>query len=245
MEDSEKSGLSLPNAIVIAGVLIALAIGGGFVYLKKSSGPTAGRPAANPEVRPVDKTDYVLGDRKASLQVITYTDLECPFCKVDNETLTAAAKEYAATGKVAFVYRDFPIASLHSQARQEAISAECAGKLGGDQKFYDFVNKVFAATPSNNGLDLSLLPKFATELGLDSAKFNDCVNDKNTGKKVDREAAEAMALGAQGTPFSAIVYKGKLQGFVPGALPFEDKTDQNGQKTTGLKSIIDQVLSGK
>lgn len=248
MEETEmkKPGLSLPMAIVIAGVLVALAIVGGFVYTKKSGSPaTAGQPGATPDVRAVSADDHILGSKDAPVQIITYTDLECPFCKVFHATLKQVNQDYGASSKVAIIYRDFPIASLHSKSKTEFIATECAAKLGGNDKYWAYVDKIFAATPSNNGLDLSLLPKFAADLGLDSAKFADCTKDSSISKKIDQQIAEATSYGAQGTPFPIFMYKGKFQGYIAGALPYEATTDKSGQKSPGVKTIIDQLLAGK
>ena len=62
-------------------------------------------------------------------------------------------------GQVAWVYRHFPIDSLHSRARKEAEATECANEFGGNTVFWQYLDKIFELTPSNDGLDPAELPK--------------------------------------------------------------------------------------
>jgi protein-disulfide isomerase len=240
----EKKGLSMPIAIIIAAVLVAGAIFGGFAYWKKSPA-TPAVPGQQPVVTPqgITGSDYILGNAKADVVIITYTDLECPFCKVFDKTLQQINQKYG--DKVGLVYRMSPIAQLHPKSRAEATAWICAGQLGGNAKFWQYAEAVFAATPSNNGLDLTLLPKFATEIGLDATKFAACTAGTDAAKLVDQETADAAKYGGQGTPFPLVFYKGKFLGALPGAVPFADYKDQQGQTQPGLGTIIDGLLAGK
>ncbi len=106
---------------------------------------------------PVTEKDHIYGNPAADLLLVEYSDLECPFCKRFHETMTQVMKEYGDTGKVAWVYRHFPLDSIHSKARHEAEATECAGELGGKDKFFEYLNKLMEITPSNNQLDPNLL----------------------------------------------------------------------------------------
>jgi protein-disulfide isomerase len=103
-------------------------------------------------VRAVDaKNEYVRGNASAKVTLIEYSDFECPFCKRFHATMQQVL---AAEGNnVRWVYRQFPLDSLHSKARTEALASECAGEQG---KFWEFVDSLFKVTPSNNGMDISL-----------------------------------------------------------------------------------------
>lgn len=231
--------LSLPVAIVIAGVLIAAAIFGGFYYYKQSS--TA---SSETKIEPVSKSDFVRGNIKAPIKIVVYTDPECPYCKIFHETLNKVYETYGKTNQVAIVYRLFPL-PIHSQSKAESQAALCAGKIGGNDAFWSYMDKIFATTPGNNRLDLTLLPKFATELNLDKDKFASCTKDAKMAKTVDELLVKAAKAGASGTPFPIFIYEDQIKGSLPGALPFEDATDEQGQTIAGMKTIIDSVLSGK
>src|SRR3546814_2871400 len=67
-----------------------------------------------------------MGSPDASVKVIEFSDFECPFCKGFHRTMGQVMEEYGQDGKVAWVYRHFPIDSIHSKARKEAQASECA-----------------------------------------------------------------------------------------------------------------------
>lgn len=231
---------SVPVAIIAAGVIVALAIlyGGGEKRQQapKVNAPAAGQPAAGaPEqkeitVKPISDADHILGDAAADVVVIEYSDLECPFCKRFHATMQQVVDAY--DGKVAWAYRHFPLDQLHSKARKEAEATECANELGGNDKFWAYTNRLMEVTPSNNGLDLAELPKIAAYVGLDKAKFTTCLDSGKYAQAIQTSVQDAMAAGAQGTPYSVVVTKSGKKSVIPGALPFEQ-----------VKGIIDAALA--
>src|SRR3989344_4827098 len=110
---------ALPVTIVVAGLLIA-----GAVFWAGRSGNT-GNGGEQPEtVRPYTAgTDYILGNPQASVMVIEYADLECPYCKDFHTTMHQVMDFYGEAGQVAWVFRHFPLAQIHSKAPQEAAAA--------------------------------------------------------------------------------------------------------------------------
>src|SRR5690349_6475377 len=117
--------LSVPIAIIIAGGLIA-----GALYYSSTRGPlptvTPPAPAGDTiNMKPVTSADHILGNPQADVLVVEYSDTECPFCKAFQPTLERVMQEYGPSGKVAWVYRNFPIAELHSKAPKEAEALEC------------------------------------------------------------------------------------------------------------------------
>ncbi len=116
-----------------------------------------GKGASKIALDPVTEKDHVFGNRGAELMIVEYSDPECPFCKRFHETMAQVMSEYGKQGKVAWVYRHFPLDAIHSKARKEAEAMECAGELGGNDKFWAYLNKLMEITPSNNQFDASLL----------------------------------------------------------------------------------------
>lgn len=224
---------SVPLAIVVAGALIA-----GALYFSGSKGsntpPTAGLPAvvSAEGMRPVDDTDHILGNPKADLVIVEYSDTECPFCKQFHNTMKRIMDTYGKNGKVAWVYRHFPIDQLHSKARKEAEATECAADQGGNDKFWAFTNTLYEKTPSNDGLDAKQLPVIAKDIGLDVAAFNTCLSSGKFAAKVEADYQDALKAGGRGTPYSLIITK-KDGTKVPinGAQPYDS-----------LKSTIDLLL---
>jgi protein-disulfide isomerase len=125
--------LSVPIAIVIAGVLIAGSLYYSNIKVAKQVVNTA--PTEAISMRAVSSDDHILGNPNADVVIVEYSDTECPFCKQFHTTLRRVMDEYGKDGKVAWVYRHFPIDQLHSKARKEAEATECANELGGAEKF--------------------------------------------------------------------------------------------------------------
>lgn len=154
---------------------------------------------------PVSASDHIKGSLSAPVKIIVYSDLECPFCKFFHFELMKAYQEFGPSGQVAIIYRNFPIDSLHSKARQEAVASECVAEIGGNEKYWIFLDKLFAITPSNNGLDLVQLPILAKATGVNVSAFQSCLNSNKYADKIGAEVLEAQKIGAQGTPFPIIV----------------------------------------
>ncbi|OHA40808.1 MAG: hypothetical protein A3H68_00265 [Candidatus Taylorbacteria bacterium RIFCSPLOWO2_02_FULL_46_40] len=216
MDNGKSSNplMSLPGAIILAGVIIAGAIfltsGNSFVK-KVEVGDIDDRDrgasaASLDKMDPITSADHILGSPDAPVKIVVYSDLECPFCKLFHEgTILKVADQYSKTGKVAIVFRHFPLDNLHSKARKEAAAAECAAQLGGNDAFWKYVNKIYEITPSNNGLDLAKLPEIAAGIGLDSAAFNICLESGQFDQRIQKDFQNAIATGGNGTPWSIII----------------------------------------
>ncbi len=90
---------------------------------------------------------------------------------------------------------------------------------------------------NQSAIDVDSLKGYADQLGLDTATFNDCLDNGKQTAEVQKDSEDAQAAGAGGTP--AFFINGQ---FVSGAIPFEDYTDQSGATQPGFKSIIDAAL---
>ncbi len=215
----------IPLAIVAAGALIAGAIyfGGkpSSVNSLTNGTNTANNAAAAGVVAPVTSKDHVLGNPStAKLVIVEYSDLECPFCKVFQNTMQQVMDTYK-NGEVAWVFRNFPIAQLHSKAANEAQASECAASLGGNDTYWKFIDEVFATTGSNNTLDPAELPKIAGDVGLDVTAFNKCLSSGQFAQKIADDVTAAIKAGAQGTPYSVILTKDGKKVPINGAQPFD------------------------
>ena len=197
-----KSEYVLPMTIVLAGALIAGAV---FLVGKSGSGTTPSDPAKTTKRAYDAKVDHILGNPSAPVKVVEYADLECPHCKLFNATMHQVMDFYGTGGKVAWVYRAFPLAQIHSKAPKEAEAAECAADQGGDAAFFRYLDQVYAVTPSDNGLDLAQLPKIAQSTGLNVDTFNSCLSSGKYSQKINDSYTEAIAAGGQGTPFTLIM----------------------------------------
>ena len=230
--------ISLPLLLKGAGI-----VGGGdddVVAAKPAGGQVAGAqipPADDPteptagQVKPVSKTDHIKGDfSKADVFLIEYSDMECPFCKRFHGTMGQVATTYGT--KVAWVYRHFPLASLHANAQKEAEASECAAELGGHVAFWRFTDSIYERTATGGtGFALTDLPKLAKELGLNEAKFKSCLDSGKYAQKVQQDMTEGQAAGVTGTPGTVLLTRSVETRIISGAQPFEQ-----------VKTTIDQYV---
>ncbi len=166
--------------------------------------------------------DPVKGDPNAPVTIIEFSDFQCPFCsRFYQQTLPQIERDYIDTGKVKFVYRDLPIDSLHPNARPAHIAAECADEQG---KFWDYHDVLFEKQSEWNRLtaaDLqSTLTQYASDLGLQSSAFENCLKSEKIADEVNRDALDAASVGATGTP--AFYIGTEKDGFIKlsGAQPY-------------------------
>lgn len=226
ISSSTKNNLAVPMAIVIAGALIA-----GAVYFNNQCGSVAvaPKPQAAAEntsglenMRPFSSEDHIRGNPNAPVKIVEYSDMECPFCKRFHSTMQQAIDEYGKDGRVAWVYRHFPLDSIHSKARTEAVATECANELGGSDAFWKFTDRFFELTPSNNQTDIQkVLPQIAGEIGLDVNKFNSCLTSGKYDKHIQDDLDNATATGGNGTPWSIVVTENGKKFPLSGAQPYE------------------------
>ena len=186
-------------------------------------------------VKPVSGEDHIRGNANAQVKVVEFSDFECPFCKSFHASMKQVMEDYGKDGKVAWVYRHFPLDQLHSKARKEAQAAECAAELGGNKAFWAYADRLFEIAPSNDRLDLALLPKIGQETGLDQAKFEACLAGDQRGGKfathIEANLQDAIASGGTGTPYSLVIgTKGRIFP-INGAQPYR-----------AIKAIIDAAL---
>ena len=230
----ELNKLSVPMAIIIAGVLVAGAIYFSSIKPKDATlvnqQPNTGN-ASLENVRAISEIDHIRGNINAPVKIVEYSDTECPFCKRFHLTMQQVMSEYGKNNKVAWIYRHSPIDALHSKARKEAEATECANELGGSEKFWAYLDRIYEVTPTNNGLDPKELPNIALYVGLNVTDFNTCLNSGKYAQRIEEDLQNANATGGGGTPWSIVIAKDGKKYPINGAQPYET-----------VKQIIDFAL---
>jgi protein-disulfide isomerase len=209
-----KSNLIIALAIVVAAALVAGSViysGIGSVVMREEGN------GALDAMRPVSSRDHIRGDADAPVKIVEYSDTACPFCKRFHESMRQIMNEY--DGKVAWVYRHSPIDALHPQARKEAEATECAAELGGNDVFWNFVDRIYEVTPTNRALPVEELPRIAEHVGLDVEKFDECLASGRHAATVEADARNSKETGANGTPWSIIVAEDGSKYPLSGAQP--------------------------
>lgn len=134
------------------------------------------------------------GLANAPVTIVQFSDYQCPFCeKFNTETFPQIDEQYIKTGKVKFVYRDFPL-DFHEFAQKAAESARCAFE---QNKFFEYHDIIFK---NQSAIAISNLKQYAKDLGLDTAKFNTCLDSGKTAVDVKKDLADGASYGVTGTP---------------------------------------------
>ena len=147
--------------------------------------------------------DPVLGDPKASITIIEFAAYQCPFCRIFwKDTFPRLKKEYIDTGKVSFVFRDFPQKD-HPEAIAAAMAAECAADQG---RYWPYHDRIFREQDRRGQqgevvrFRAADLKRWATDVGLEAAPFNECLDSGRHNDEVTRDHDDAAGVGMQGTP---------------------------------------------
>jgi protein-disulfide isomerase len=236
IKSESKNQLSLPMAIIVAGVLIAGAIY--FSSVKATNIPTNGNgvPVATTTLAPVGAQDRTLGNANAKVTLIMYEDFQCPFCvaisglqsntdaiqylKKGDPNWTPFMPEiinnYVKNGKVLFVYRDW--AFLGPESIRAAEAARCAGDQG---KFWEYHDYLYAHQNGENQGSFSdpNLKSFAKKLNLDTSGFNKCLDGNKYAQAVTDSKNEGITAGINATPKGFILRDGKIVSTIDGAEP--------------------------
>jgi len=166
------------------------------------------------ETSPSDKMfddDAVKGDPDAPVTIVEFSDFECPFCgRFYSQTLPHIEEDYIKTGKVKIIFRDFPL-GFHRYAQKASEAAECAHQQG---KFWEFHNKLYE---NQDSLDIQSLKEYAADLGLDTQKFNSCLDSGEMAPEVQADFMAGQAAGISGTP-SFFINGQKIVGAQPYAV---------------------------
>ena len=210
----DLSKFILPGAILIAAILIS----GSIVFYSMNTGGGSG--TANIKGEKVDVSvddDPMLGNPKAKITIVEFSDFQCPFCRTFwSGAFQQIKTEYIDTGKARFVYRDFPL-SFHPAAQPAAEAAQCANDQG---KFWEMHDKLFEeqAKQGTGTIQFSEtdIQRWALQVsGLDMNKWKECVASRKYKSEVEKDLKDGSAYGVSGTP--TLFINGKP---IVGAQPF-------------------------
>ena len=171
----------------------------------RAEGPMGPDPSKEHKVEVANAP--IRGDENAKVTIVAFSDFQCPFCNRVNPTLAKLLETYP--GKVRVAFKHLPL-RIHPDAPAAHAAAEAAHKQG---KFWEMYDKIFA---NQRDLKPETFKKYATELGLDVAKFEKDVADPATKARIDADTKEADKLGVAGTP--AFFINGR---YLSGAQPYE------------------------
>jgi protein-disulfide isomerase len=164
--------------------------------------------------------DPARGPENAAVTIIEFSDFQCPYSgSYFNQTLPLILSNYG--DKVRYVYRFFPLSSIHPEAEKAAEAAECAYEQGEFWEYHDILYQ------NQNALGITDLKAYAVELGLDESAFDLCLDSGKYADEVAKDVKDGQSYGVSGTP--TFFVNGRK---VVGALPY-----------TTWQSVIDEELS--
>jgi len=167
--------------------------------------------------------DPAEGPADAPVTIVAFSDYQCPFCGRAERTMARVMETYK--GKVRYVFRDFPL-GFHQHAMDAAQAAGCVYELGGNDKYWAYHDKLFQ---NQHSLDKDSLVKFAGEVGVDQAKFKECLESGRRQAEVEKDIEAGKRAGVTGTP--AFFVNGRM---ISGAQPYET-----------FQEVIDDELARK
>jgi protein-disulfide isomerase len=191
--------------------------------------PAAGGVAASGAVRASVADAPTLGRADAPVTLVEFSDYQCPFCqRFFATTLPILKSEYIDTGKLRYVFRDYPL-EMHAQARKAAEAAHCAGEQG---KYWEMHDALFQ---HQSALALQQLGEHARTVGVHGAEFDQCLLSSRHAAQVERGLADGATAGVQGTP-GFVVARTKAGDVVEGRFV------RGAQPVDVFRQIIEQLL---
>ena len=159
----------------------------------------AGQPAPPPAPESIlleIDDDPMKGDRKARLVLVEFSDYQCPYCaRFVRETLPQIETDYIKTGKLKYVFRDFPITSAHKDAFKAALAAGCALDQG---KYWEMHDRLFE---NQAAFTVYNLTQSAEAIGLNKETFQQCLNNNEYATEIQSDFADGTKAGVNQTPF--------------------------------------------
>jgi len=259
MDDKEPESISIKKSTynkLLVGLIVAITVAAFFVgfgvgsetdnsselVIKDSKDiadqtPSKQQAQSNPSSKIILVSlddDPVKGNPNAPITIVEFSDFQCPFCaRFFSQTLPLIQQNYIDTGKVKFVYRDFPIPSIHQNAIPAAIAAECADEQG---MFWEYHDKIFENQLLWQDLDnqnvVGTFEQFAKDLDLDSDTFNTCLESAKYLDEVQNDLNDGVSYGITGTPGFFIGNEKIGYGMVSGAQPY-----------AAFQQVFDQLLA--
>jgi protein-disulfide isomerase/rhodanese-related sulfurtransferase len=176
-------------------LLVAVLLGAPIFYYLMRHGEMPSTVQASSEVlreRLIRPDSHSTGSPDAPVTVVEFGDFECPVCGRQEPVVQEVLRRYGL--KIRFVFRQFPLETVHMEAMSAAQASECAAAQG---KFWEAEHKLY-----ENQLDLSegALDRYAAELGLDKASFSQCLSSHAMEARIRRDMADGLALGVNATP---------------------------------------------
>lgn len=221
----ENKKTALIGTIITIAVVIIIA--GSFIIFKNpAEAPESQTAQLNPgeETTNPEPIIHVLGNPNAELSFAVYFDVNCGYCRAFHLIMKQIIEEYGKQGKLSWVSKHFP---LNPISQKEAEAAECVGELGGEEKYWSYMDSLMEGAVDPNSTELATeLADLAVNNNIDKAEFEQCLEEGGYASKIAKDQEEGLSLGIRGTPTWVITKNGKQIEIIPGALSYEDMKEK-------------------
>jgi protein-disulfide isomerase len=217
----------VPIAIAAAGIVLALSL-----YIVRVHRLALVPKGSAAQMQPITSADHIIGKPDAPVIIVEYADIDDQYSKDFQQVMEQLMIDYGPGGKVAWVYRHFPLINSDENSETHAEAAECAASVGTPHDFWAFIDAIQSAAPGAAQFDPNDYDTITTALNIPFDTFNTCLTNHQFADKVAKDGNDALAVGASGSPYSIILVKGGKPIPVDGALSY-----------ASLKKIVDQAIA--
>lgn len=163
--------------------------------------PAASATLTTEQVASVLDDKPLQGNKDSDIILVEYTDFECPFCQ--NHFANGTVASLLSSEGIASTTKQFPL-SFHPLAQKSAEGNLCVLDLGGEEQFFEYIDKVFASKDPS----VTNITAIAKEIGIDEAGFTECLTSGKFASQVAADMQEGQSLfGVNGTPGNVIINK--------------------------------------
>ncbi|HET8690173.1 MAG TPA: DsbA family protein [Candidatus Saccharimonadales bacterium] len=218
---------------IIFAVICLLVLGGIAVLAKQHKVDVSGIDPAK-IIQDGANPDHVEGDKSSKVVMIEYGDYQCPICGSVYQPLKDTLQPYLDQNKIAFVFRNYPLTSIHPNTLAAASAAEAAGLQG---KYWQMHDKLYENQDawSNASPDQrqTYFDGYAQDLGLNVDQFRSDMVSKKVARQINRDRSLGEKIGVSGTPTFVINGK-KLEASI--------NTDLESGNSAALQKLLDQAI---
>ena len=231
----EELKKSSTQKLITVGLIVAFALGLWFFVINKPKVDQLSTQNTPVTIESVNEDDRTFGPENADVVLMEYADFQCPGCALYAPYLTTLREEYK--DNVTFVYRYFPLNSIHKNAQLSSQAAEAASK---QNKFWEMSDKLYEKQKDwENSRDAkSLFEGYASELGLDVEKFKTDIVADETRERVNRDYRSGITAGINSTP--TFILNGKIIESPQGLEPFREVLNTALLEASASATVNDQ-----
>lgn len=217
----------IPAAILLAGFILSIAV----YVVRTGNEPLV--PTGNVSLlRPVGPDDHLVGSPEAPVTIITYSDIDCAYCKQYQRTMEQLMTEYATQEKLAWVYRHLPLIDVHPDAALHAEAAECVHSIAGGESFWRFIGALQEQAPGDSMFDPSDYDLILPRVNVPEETLRACLDASRFTDRVLADGKNAVEMGAQAAPFTVVLIEGRDPLVITGTLPYP-----------AMKTVVEDALN--